>query len=312
MKTLLTILAALAMINTCQAATPAQAQQLHWRIQAQQDRLDQLEEDIEAERRRIQQWYQSQLADLQLAAEREARMLLAPERVLMTALLTKTADAPLLVRRLSVYSPSDGRWFFTPSDGRYVPETVSIFHRGSHVGTNKGRVARRLFDALEHRYFLNSMRALLLDNHFRKLLLDIADKNEVKDVDSNLLRAEARRLLAVMDTLSREMQYIEKVRDARLAALEEDKQTRMANVRQVISEIKAEPVAAETGRIAAICLNDLGSFCMIEGVDGLVRKGSTIDGRIKVQNIAEDKVTFVAAGNSWQQKVGQAPSDRWN
>ena len=296
MKMLLTILAALAMINTCQAATPAQAQQLHWRIQAQQDRLDQLEEDIEAERQRIQQWYQSQLADLQLAAERKARQLMPAERLLMTTLTTSACENPLLTSRF----------------GSYYPRLVLSLQDDEVFDYNKQKTALRLFRAARKWYYINKTQHLLTDPAFRALLLDVIRTNELTDADSNLLRAEARRLLAVMDRLSREMRYIEKVRDARLAALEEDKQTRLADVRQVISEIKAEPVAAETGRIAAICLNDLGAFCMIEGVDGLVRKGSTIDGRIKVQNIAEDKVTFVAAGNSWQQKVGQAPSDRWN
>jgi len=319
MKALITLLASLMIVGACMADTPRRTQ---WRLEAQEARLAAIEEQIAAERTGIEQWYARELADLRLAAEREARMLLASERVLMTALLTRTGDAPLLVRRLSVYSPSDGKWFLTPADGRYVPETVAIFHRGNQetafgfqkeneVFNGDSKTVKRLFDAMEQRYFLERMTGLLLDENFRRQLNRIVDRDEVKDYNSNLLRSEARRLIGTMDRLDREAQYIEKARAGKIAALEAKADGLRGDVHRVMQEIRTQPAAAQIGKVAAICMVGDSSFCMIEGVDGLVQQGAKVGGNVTVVEIAENKVTFRKVGATWEQKVGQTPAVQW-
>ncbi len=310
MKALITLLASLMIISTCMADTD---QQIQWRLDAQQARLVAIEKDIAAERASIGEWHARQLSNLRLAAEREARMLLASERVLMTALTTSSADAPLLVRRMGHY---------LPTKGRYMPEAVAIFHRESQetpagfqreneVFNGDSKTVKRLYDAMEYRVFLDHMTNLLLNENFRGLLGHMASSNEVKDADSNLLRSEARRLIAVMDRLDREAQYIEKTKASRLAALEEKANRLKADVRRVMHEIKTPPAAAKIGKIGAICMTNTGAFCMIDGVNGLVAKGAKIGDSVTVIDISEDKVTFQKVGSTWQQKVGQAPAAQW-
>ena len=50
---------------------------------------------------------------------------------------------------------------------------------------------------------------------------------------------------------------------------------------------------------------------MIEGVDGIIRKGATIADDIKVADITENKVKFESGTGSWEQKIGQAADVQW-
>jgi hypothetical protein len=76
-------------------------------------------------------------------------------------------------------------------------------------------------------------------------------------------------------------------------------------------EIKTPPAAPKIGKVAAICTVGTGSFCTIEGVDGLVAKGAKIGDSVTVIDITEENVTFQKVGSTWQQKVGQAPAAQW-
>lgn len=292
MKALVIFFSSLMIISTCMADT---TQQTEWRLDAQEARLDAIEKGIAAERAAIDQWHAGQLADLQLAAEREARQLLATERVLMTQLTTRTADAPLLITLM----------------GSYFPKTAAIAYSRGLTTTSEYRASLNLFDAMKHRLFLDRMTGLLLNKNFRRDLSHIAGSNEVKDADSNLLRSEARRLIAVVDRLDREAQYIEKARANKLAALKAKADGLRGNVHRVMQEIRTQPAAAQIGKVAAICMVGDNSFCMIEGVDGPLQQGAKVGGNVTVVEISEHKVTFQKVGATWEQKVGQAPAVQW-
>ena len=296
MKSYILFIVSVLLAGSCLASEQqGSSRRIEWRLAQQQDRIHTIDERIDQERKAVERWYARELADVMLSAEREAGYLLAVERVLITALTTATAENPILL----------DRW------GSFFPRTASILQSRGLINTNQRRAALRLFKAAKDHYYLNKTKKLLMDKNFRSLLEGIVNSTQLASDDDILLRYEAGRLIAIMDKLSEESRSVENQREAKHAALDERARLLKSEVYQVMQEIKVRPANKPTGVIAAICCGGKDSFCMIEGVDGLVREGATLAGGIKVLEISENKVRFESNEGKWEQKIGQAPGSQW-
>jgi hypothetical protein len=71
------------------------------------------------------------------------------------------------------------------------------------------------------------------------------------------------------------------------------------------------------GTVIAVTYYNKGAFCMIEGVDEIIKAGDTINNaqtkNVKIVKIDTDKarVEFDRNGRQWAQKAGQSPNPGW-
>jgi hypothetical protein len=83
----------------------------------------------------------------------------------------------------------------------------------------------------------------------------------------------------------------------------------------MVSPAQATPY----GTVIAVIYYNKGSFCMIEGIDEIIKVGDTINNaqtkNVKIVKIDMDidsaRVEFDGNGRQWAQTVGQSPNPGW-
>jgi len=295
------IMVCLLLVSVCRSAEPVSTLKVvscanaDRRLEPQQQRLMDIEQQILQEQRCVEQWYARSLAELRQTAERKARTLLMSEAALWTYFTNSAGQMPYLFGEV----------------GSRFPSRAGILLSRQQMTTDQTRASLRLYEAMAERYLLSSMRDLLMNEDFRNLLCEIADSTDVKDARANLLRAEARRLIRIMDELRLEANRLEKMKTEKLAALAARGEYLKSSVRQTMCQIQAHK-GADRGVVAAVCQMGEQWICTVEGVDGLLRPGVLTQGGVKVVAIREGGVEFEKGAVRWEQKVGQPAGEQWN
>jgi hypothetical protein len=175
------------------------------------------------------------------------------------------------------------------------------------------------FKALGLRYamidscFLNMVTDFLMDADARKLLAYIANNNAPRDSTNLLIRREAQELLEVMDYFAMMSERLENQRASELADLQIWEESSIAEAQRTVPPAEATPY----GTVIAVINYNKGSFCMIEGIDEIIKAGDTINNaqtkNVKIVKIDIDKakVEFYRNGRQWAQKAGQSPNPGW-
>jgi hypothetical protein len=163
--------------------------------------------------------------------------------------------------------------------------------------------------AMVDSYFLNTVTNLLLNPNFHKRLVELADGSAYNS-QSLLIRKDARQLLHIVDEFQTKLKTLQNRKTAKLAALEQQRQSLRADVLRVIQDIKAGPETVNEGTISAIMYSQNSPLCMIDGIDNILREGDSI-GNIVIVKIQPDHVQFAREGQKWTQQVGKAASDFW-
>jgi len=173
----------------------------------------------------------------------------------------------------------------------------------------------RLRMAMKNNYFTGTTGSLLLDSDFRSLLEYIVYvdhfQNPTPTPLRNLLYEDAVDLLREVQRFHREAEQLESNKKACLANLEMFEREVREDVLRIKREIETEVKKPRLGVVSAIGYGDTGAFCMIAGVDGLLRSGDTATSSVKINRVDRDEVEFVKNGQTWIQKVGELPNTAW-
>ena len=188
-----------------------------------------------------------------------------------------------------------------PNAYGYFMNTTTIFLRD--VETFQLRAA------LAESYFLSATADLLMDSHFRKRLVDLAD-GSAYNPQSLLIRNQARTLLHFVNDFALKLTVLKDRRASKLAAVEQRKQYLKADVLRIIHEIKNAPQKTNQGVVTAIMYNQKSPLCMVDGYDRILKEGDSI-GNIVIAKIYPDQVEFARASQKWTQLVGKPANTAW-
>jgi len=151
-----------------------------------------------------------------------------------------------------------------------------------------------------------------MDSNFRNMLEDI----QKSDAQNLLIRHEARKLLNFAKELDSRATYLQKQRQTKLDALEQRREHLKQDVFRVVREIQTLPETARPGVVSAICYDPKDAFCMIDGVDRVLKQADVIDTteikNVRVLNMHRDRVEFERDGQTWTQTIGALPDPAWN
>jgi hypothetical protein len=166
-------------------------------------------------------------------------------------------------------------------------------------------------------YFLNTTADFLMDADARKLLAYKVNINRDTPCDSRnfLFQRQAQELLAVMDYFAMLSERLENQKASELADLQIWEENSIAYARRAVPPAEAIPY----GTVIAVTYYNKGAFCMIEGIDEIIKAGDTINNaqtkNVKIVKIDIDtdsaRVEFDRNGRQWAQTVGQSPNPRW-
>ena len=256
-------------------------------LKAQQERLQGIERRISTERHEIERWYQSGIDEL---LQEYAR------RFQRSDMFQRRGTEELLWIQFFEYLK------FATHD----PEQVGHFHdvlRPFKFDGEANRLRRELLD----NYFIIVTRPFLTDGATYDLLAEMAyGQNR-----SPLVRHKARRLLTIMKEFAAKLAALDNRKAARLANLQQTEQRLRGNIYRVISHIEAQPLKLTYGVVSAIGYDENNPICMIDGVNNILEPGSTIkDGQwkdAKIVKIHRFKVDFQQNAKTWTQKIGQLP-----
>ena len=276
------------MAGTLLAEGSANQQAISERIEIQQARLPEIEALAAQERERTEQWYTRRSEELTQTISREA---------------AAQISYPLRVR-----------WVEFMKMHRGLPHPEAYFD-ASNYGFVLSPSAHRLRLAMDQEYFLTEMSHLLASEEFQEKMTQIVQER----IDAPLLpllREEARRLLALVERVQRELttelRQLQDQRTARLDATMEWERDLKEQVREILEYLRQrESREPDFGVVESIgYFPQSGYFCMVEGVDRVLGTGDTI-GQIRVLSIDPEKVEFGKDGDTWAQKLGAPAQPHW-
>lgn len=260
-------------------------QSVNQRLKAQDERLGGLAEYVSWKRNSIEQGYALSLTRLKQRAQHRASRIPFTYKLLWTEFWKMNSQKP--------YTEN----YFWKSELTFWKDEA------------------RFRVAMKDNYFTGTMRDLLLDEDFRRLLDYIVNvdhfHNPVRTVSRDILYREARDLLRLVDEFQRQARQLDNGRRAGLAYLDQWEKDCKEDVLRVKRVIGAEVKKPKLGVVSAIGYGDTGAFCMVAGVDGILRAGDTVDNNVKITRIGRDEVEFVKNSRSWTQRVGEQPDSAW-
>jgi hypothetical protein len=274
----------LVLLIPCQAAEENQDVQ-SVQINIQKERLQDIRDIASRQRQDIENRYNESLAQLKQEALQQARTIKFLDRIFWTEFISKSCQKPCA--------------------GSYIGYNISPFRGDSKV--------YRLHAAMIDSYFLNRVADFLMNDDARKLLADIVNS----DSQNLLIRNKAEELLTIMDYFAAMSEDIENKKESELTYLRIWQECLMDEVQQVIREIESPPKVIPYGSVTAVMHYNKDSFCMIEGIDEIIKAGVTINNaqtkNVKIVKIDTDKakVEFDRNGKRWAQAVGESPNPGW-
>jgi hypothetical protein len=268
------------------AANPAPTNSnLEQRIRIQQERLAQIEQMAQQQREQVEQSHEQQRAQAPEKARELAARLTQPERLRWIEYAHMYADRP-----------STASWFGS-----------LYFHYPYTEWT------AWLIDAMEDEYAISEMADLLRSESFRAKLVQVVDERWEPPV----LRRAARRLLDLMDSLNVELtmdaRLLERNKTARLNEIAKQEKDLQEQVRTILDYLKQSAQhQPQLGVVEAVGHSpETGSYCMIEGIDRVLRPGDAVRG-IRIVAVDPEKVEFAKNGTTWTQGLGAPAQPQWD
>jgi hypothetical protein len=205
----------------------------------------------------------------------------------------------------------------------FISENFQTYYADNYIYKSPplryDRNARKLRRAMIDSYFLDMVADFLMDADARKLLAYKVNINRDTPCDSRnfLFQRQAQELLAIMDYFALLSENLENQRASELINLQIWEESSMAEVQRAIREMVSPAEATPYGTVNAVIYYNKGSFCMIEGIDEIIKLGDTINNaqtkNVKIVKIDIDRarVEFDGNGRQWAQAVGQSPNPGW-
>ena len=283
MRSIILIITCVLLITPLQAAEQQtnQSGQIQQRLENQEQRLANINEQVSLKQKRIEEWYNSSLAGLHQLAQRKARFIKLDYRALWAEFFKMKNPVPQF-------------------DTYYIRSTT-IFTRQAEASLQHA--------AMLDSYFMTNLADLFLDPDFRDMLSVLASGSSYNPEDF-LIRKNARILLYYANEFQSKLQYIEKRKAVKLAALAQWEKDVRADVSRVKSEIKAETEKSSFGVVSAIGYNQNNPICMIDGSDTILREGDAV-GDIRITKISQEQVSFAKNAQEWTQEVGKPANAAW-
>ncbi len=277
MRLLTVVLACLIFITPSQAAE----NQIEQRLQIQQGRLKNIEEQASMKRLQIEDWYLRSFSEIRQLAERQAKQLQLNDRAIWTEFAKMNEQ--------------------TPQFDTYFKKSSLIFTRDTK--------SYEFHAALADSYFLSSAADLLMDDHFRKLLINLSN-GSAYNPQSFLTRIQARKLLYFANEFESMLTNLQDRKKAKLTAIEQWRQDLRADVLRIMREIKTGPEKVNVGVVSAIIYNQKDSLCMVDGTDRMLKEGDSI-GSVAIVKIYPEQVEFIKNGQKWTQEVSKPANAAW-
>jgi len=282
MKTYISILIFLVAAIPCLAADKG--------VENQEQRLADLERYVTEQRQQIENWYSDRIAELNQFIEDEAdKRLTHCDRVLWTEFLNILGNKEYLDAYTYFLKPFQ-QPFFTDSEGYKIRYAMinQCFLKTTAEHLKDGESYNLLIDVLKYRY-----------------------RNIENGIYQNyLIRKVAYKLKTLMEEYHRRLTRIENLRYAKIAELGQWESDIREQIFRTIEQIKSQPAATQVGVVSAISFDGKLSFCMIEGVDKILRKGDVVK-NIKITGIESTKVEFEKNGRRWEQIIGKPANSLW-
>jgi hypothetical protein len=272
--------------------------------QNQKERLQDIRDTAARERQAIEDRYLVGRARLKLQALKQAQRIILFHRVFWTEFISESYQRPY----------ADNYIYKRP---HLCYDREAIKYDSKLIEYNLK--ARDLRAALIDFYFVRTAEDFLMDANARKLLADIVNINRDIPHDSRnlLFIRETEKLLAIMDYFAILSANLENQRANELAELQIWEESSIADAQKAAPPAPAE--ATPYGTVIAVINYNKDSFCMIEGIDEIIKVGDTINNaqtkNVKIVKIDIDRdsarVEFDRNGRQWAQTVGQPPNPAW-
>lgn len=255
--------------------------QVQLRVENQEQRLDDIQEVVDREQRRIEEQYLYRLDRLKRLARRRASKFERPIRTV---------------------------WIEFMRESNRVPYADGYFSR-THINFLDDREIYELRSILSDEYLLSEFADFLMDWEAHEPLKAMASSEQWRATSGDrLVWKEVCKVLAVIREFEWELAGLENRRRACLADLARWEKDQEEDVFTVIGQIKAESKKPETGVVIAISYGRKGVLGMVGGE--IIYPGDIV-GNVKVTRILRDGIEFEKRGKRWVQKIGEAPDSAW-
>ncbi|MDD5064504.1 MAG: hypothetical protein PHQ35_07090 [Phycisphaerae bacterium] len=288
MKTLITIFGCLLALSIPSLAAEQNQDDHSTQLNTQKERLQDISDIASGEREAIENRYLESLAQLRQEALQRARRIRLRDRMLWTEFISESYQIP--------YADN------------YIYKSPPLYY---------DQKALKLHRVMTDSYFLNTAGDFLMNTEARKLLIDIINREIPRNSRNFLIRKEAQKLLDIMNYFVAMSEHLENQRARKLADLLAWEESLMADVQRTVREMASPAKETPYGTVIAVVDYDKGAFCMIEGIDELIKAGDTINNaqikNVKIVKIDtnKSKVEFKRKSQQWAQTVGQSPDDGW-
>ncbi len=274
--------------------------------QNREERLQDIRDTAARKRQAIENRYLVDLARLRLQALKQAQRTRLFHRMFWTEFISESYQRPYADN----YIYKRPHLCYDREAIKYDPKLIEYNLR-----------APDLRAALIDCYFIGAAEDYLMDADARKLLAEIVNINrDIPHGSRNLLFIrEAEKLLAIMDYFAAMSEKLENQRASELADLQIWEESSIAEAQRAIGEMVSPAEATPYGTVIAVINYNKDSFCMIKGIDEIVKVGDTINNaqtkNVKIVKIDIDvdsaRVEFDRNGQQWAQTVGQPPNPGW-
>lgn len=261
-----------------------------------------------ARRQSIDDNYHAAMQQLYAEAEQEANKLNVTDRLLWIEFIT--GDETPYSDSFSLYTVGGGDGFLSFSSSVTMNEELltsnlliaSTTESHAHKLSTLTGPQRHLQANLANGYSLQTFAMFLLNAESVSLFKSVAQSR----FQNRSFRYQARQLHRTAKRLQIEARHIEAERNARLARLNRAQSFEMPT----IETQAAQPAPDKFGVVSAISYSPGNSFCMIDGIDKMLKAGDSANG-IKAVSIDRESVEFQRKRKTWTQKIGAEPDSAW-
>jgi hypothetical protein len=254
-------------------------------LKRQQQRLQDLDNQVTLRQQHIDNWYSSRIDDLYELSEQLAVKVDLTEGMIWTELFN------LLDRQRPLYTDS---YFLRPY---YTP----LLQVKTYEFTS----------AVKEGYILANVAALIRDRQVYDSIIAIAQNI----YQHPLIRKKAHDLKVVMEKYHVKLTQLEKERKAEKNRLIQWQKDINEDIYRTVEQIESQPLTPQLGVVCAIIYEPEVPLCMIEGVEQILTNGEIINNEkiknVKVVKISPNSVQFQKNGRKWSQIIGKKANSSW-
>ena len=264
------------------------------RLENQKQRLEQIKEVAAENRREIEDYYAYMHQQLQRRTEEYVSTLELPNRVLWTEFIKAYNNISYTDSCLEA-----GHRFKLDT---YLLDPAPVYLLNLDARQTLGRMLYIYANAIQPDFLADVND--YMDFPACKKLASMTDTFKPCQI------RQIHRLFLAMKEFESESIRLKKQKELRLTEVTQWENQLTEEISKTMQQMKTAPKPADYGMVIAICYDDMGACCMIEGVEHIVRQGAAID-NIRVTEILPDSVKFQKNHKTWVQLIGQSPGELW-